>query len=49
MKVVFSKEGVPVPLTPERMGHIGRRPPEMADQEDKILEAVADPDLLWNR
>jgi hypothetical protein len=28
------------------MAHISRRHPEMADQEDKILEAVADPDLI---
>jgi len=46
MKIVLSKEGVPLRLTPERMEHISRRHPEMAGQEEKILEAVADPDLI---
>jgi len=46
MKIVLSKEGVPIRLTTERMEHISRRHPEMADQEEKILEAVTDPDLI---
>jgi hypothetical protein len=46
MKIVLSKEGVPVRLTPERMEHIARRHPEMAEQEEKILGTVADPDLI---
>jgi len=46
MKIVLSKEGVPIRLTAERMEHIGRRHPEMARQEEKILEAIADPDLV---
>jgi hypothetical protein len=46
MKIVLSKEGVPVGLTSERMEHISRRHPEMAGEEEKILEAVAAPDLI---
>ena len=46
MKIVLSRSGVPIRLTPERMAHIGRRHPEMAGQEEKILETVTEPDLI---
>lgn len=46
MKIVLSKSGVPIRLTPERMGHISRRHPEMKSQEERILETVAGPDLI---
>lgn len=46
MKIVISKGGVPIRLTPERMAHIARRHPEMAGQEEKILGTVAEPDLI---
>jgi hypothetical protein len=46
MKIVFSKHGVPIRLTEERMGHISRRHPEMRGQEDKILATLAEPDLV---
>jgi len=46
MKIVFSTHRVAIRLTPERMDHIARRHPEMVGQEENILEAVADPDLI---
>ena len=46
MKIVLSKSGVPIRLTPERMDHVSRRHPEMAGQEQRILETVAEPDLI---
>ncbi len=46
MKIVRSIAGVPIRLTTERLGHIARRHPEMADQEEKILETITSPDCV---
>ncbi len=43
MKIVRSIAGVPIRLTTERLNHIARRHPEMADQEGKILETITSP------
>ena len=42
MLVIRSKNGVPIRLTEERWGHVGRRHPEMSDQKDRVLETVAE-------
>ena len=39
-------EEVPIRLTTERLNHIARRHPEMADQEGKILETITSPDYV---
>jgi hypothetical protein len=44
MLIVRYRNGVAVRLTDERWGHIARRHREMADQRDRVLETVADPD-----
>jgi hypothetical protein len=46
MKIVRSVTGVPIRLTAERFGHIAARHPEMAEQEERILETVASPDYV---
>lgn len=46
MKIVRSMTGTPIRLTPERFEHIARRHPEMADQQDRILETVSSPDYV---
>ena len=46
MKIVKSIGGVPIRLTPERLEHIERRHPEMAGEEDRILETVSLPDYI---
>jgi hypothetical protein len=46
MKIVLSKEGVPIRLTPERMQHISRRHPEMAGQEEK---SASHRRILWKQ
>ena len=46
MKIIRSIAGVPIRLTPERFGHIAARHPEMADQQDCILETVNQPDYV---
>ncbi len=46
MTIIRSGAGVPIRLTPERFGHIAARHPEMADQQDRILETVNQPDYL---
>ena len=46
MKIITSVAGVPIRLTLERLSHIGRRHPEMADQEARLLETVATPDYV---
>lgn len=46
MLIVRSRNGVPIRLTDERWQHIARRHPEMADQRDRVLETVTDPEWI---
>jgi len=46
MLIVRSRNGVPVRLTKERWQHIVRRHPEMDDQRERVLETVAEPDMI---
>jgi len=46
MLIVLSRNGVPVRLTEERWEHIVRRHPEMDDQRERVLETVAEPDMI---
>jgi hypothetical protein len=46
MKIIKSKGGVPIRLTPEQLEHIERRHPEMVGEEDRILETVASADYI---
>lgn len=46
MLIVHSHNGVPVRLTEERWQHIVRRHPEMDTQRERILETLADPDMI---
>jgi hypothetical protein len=43
---IRSHNHVPVRLTEERWQHILRRHPEMGDQRQRILETLAEPDLI---
>ena len=46
MIIGYSKNGVPIRLSKERQAHIERRHPEMRDQTEKIVETIADPDIV---
>jgi hypothetical protein len=46
MKIIRSITGIPIRLTSERFDHIARRHPEMADQQDRILETLSLPDYV---
>ena len=46
MKIIRSIAGVPIRLSTERLNHIARRHPEMADQQDRILETLVSPDYV---
>lgn len=46
MEVVVSVNAVPIRLTDERWQHITSRHPEMVDQQEKLLEAIAKPDQI---
>lgn len=46
MLIVRSRNGVPVRLTEERWQHIVRRHPEMDDQRERVLETLAEPDMI---
>lgn len=46
MLIVDSHNGVPVRLTNERWQHITRRHPEMAHQRERVLETVAEPEMI---
>lgn len=46
MLIVYSRNGVPVRLTEERWRHIVRRHIEMSAQRERILETVAEPDMI---
>jgi hypothetical protein len=45
--VISSPNGVPIRLTVERWGHIERRHPEMAEQKERVLETVAEPETVY--
>lgn len=46
MLIVRSRSGVAIRLTDERWGHIARRHPEMAEQRERVLETVVEPDAI---
>ena len=46
MLIIRSHGNVPVRLTDERWRHIIQRHPEMEDQGERVLETVAEPDLI---
>ena len=46
MLIVNSRNGIPIRLTDERWQHILRRHPEMLGARDRVLETVAEPELL---
>jgi len=46
MWIVHSRNGVPVRLTEERWQHIMRRHPEMDNQRERVLETLAEPDMI---
>jgi len=46
VRTIRSTNGVPVRLTDERWQHIVEGHPALADRQERVLETVADPDLL---
>ncbi|HFE64728.1 MAG TPA: hypothetical protein ENK14_09995 [Caldithrix sp.] len=46
MKIVVSKNGVPVRITDERLKHIFKNHPEMIREENKLFETIENPDLI---
>ncbi len=46
MLIVYSRNGVPVRLTAERWQHITHRHPEMVEQRERVLETLAEPELI---
>lgn len=46
MLIISSQNGVPVRLTTERWQHIVHRHPEMAEQQERVLETVVEPELI---
>jgi len=46
MLIVYSRSGVPVRLTEERWQHIVRRHPEMDNQRERVLETLAEPNMI---
>lgn len=44
--VARSRNGVPIRLTPERWAHITDHHPEMALQRERVLESIAEPDII---
>jgi hypothetical protein len=46
MLLVYSYNGIPIRLTEERWRHIVNRHVEMVDQRERVLETVAEPDLI---
>ena len=46
MLIVNSHSAVPVRLTDERWQHIIRRHPEMDHQRERVLETVAEPEMI---
>ncbi|MHB2149856.1 hypothetical protein ACX8XP_12430 [Calditrichota bacterium LG25] len=48
MKIVLSKNHVPIRITDERLLPIIQNHPEMEGQEDKIVETLKTPDMILN-
>jgi hypothetical protein len=46
MLIVYSRNAVPVRLTAERWQHIMYRHPEMVEQRERVLETLAEPELI---
>jgi hypothetical protein len=46
MLIVHSRNGVPIRLTEERWQHIISHHPEMEEQSERILETLAEPDMI---
>ena len=46
MPIIPSRNGVPIRLTDERWQHIVTRHPEMADQRERVLETIVEPDTI---
>ena len=46
MLIVHSHNGVPVRLTEERWQHVVRRHPDMETQRERVLETLAEPDMI---
>ncbi len=46
MLIVHSRNGVPVRLTDERWQHVIRRHPELDNQRERVLETLAEPDMI---
>jgi hypothetical protein len=46
MEIVFSKNGIPIRLTDERLQHVAQTPPEMKGQSQRILDTIKRPDMI---
>src|SRR6266478_8687934 len=46
MLIVHSHNGVPVRLTDERWQHVVYRHPDMGTQRERVLETLAEPDMI---
>ncbi len=46
MFIVYSKAGVLIRLTTERWQHIVTNHPEMGTQQERVLETIAEPELI---
>ena len=46
MLIVYSRNSIPIRLTEERWRHIVNRHVEMAGQRERVLETVAEPDVI---
>jgi hypothetical protein len=42
----ISRNGITIRLTDERWSHIAQRHPEMADQLERVLETLTEPDMI---
>lgn len=47
MLVIASQNEVPIRLTEERWGHIEGRHPEMAAEKERVLETLAEPEVVY--
>lgn len=46
MLIVYSHNSIPIRLTEERWWHLVNRHVEMVDQRERVLETVAEPDMI---
>ena len=46
MRIVQSRNGVPIRLTEERWAHIRSRHPEVEEERERVLETISDPDMI---